>query len=197
MIYHSVALFCGSCPGNNPIYAQQAAAFGHELARRNITLYYGGAGIGLMGAAADALLQDGGEAIGIAPDFFKEGAVLASNISEMIYVKTMSERKQMLETKADAFVIFPGSYGTMDEFFEIMTDAQLGMHSKPIVIYNLNGYYDLLLEQLKRFRADGFLRPFHHDLLVSAENLDELFDKLDNYTNSNDQTWLHKVKHIR
>lgn len=197
MIYHSVALFCGSCPGNNPVFTQQAAAFGHELARRNITLYYGGAAIGLMGAAADALLQDGGKAIGIAPDFFKEGAVLANNITEMIYVKSMSERKQMLEAKADAFVIFPGSYGTMDEFFEIIADAQLGMHAKPIVIYNLNGYYDLLLEQLKRFEADGFLRPFHHRLLVSAKNLDELFEQLDNYVNSNDQTWLNKVKHVR
>ena len=106
----------------------------------------------------------------------------------------MSERKQLLESSADGFVILPGSYGTMDEFFEMMTDAQLGLHSKPIAIVNAEGYYDHLIAQLERFKADGFLRPFHYNLLIVANNLDELFDKLDRYENSNDPEWLKLIK---
>ena len=107
----------------------------------------------------------------------------------------MSERKQLLEEKSDAFVIFPGSYGTMDELFEMVTDAQLGMHTKPIVIYNYMGYYDFLLRQLDKFMEEGFLRPFHHSLLLNASDLDELFYKLDTYENTNDRSWLEKIRH--
>ena len=148
-----------------------------------------------MGAAADAALARGGKVVGVAPDFFTKGEVLATNITEMILVKTMSERKQLLEQKADAFVVFPGGYGTMDELFEMITDAQLGLHFKPIAVYNYLGFYDLLLKQLDKFMQEGFLRPFHHSLLISASTLDELFEKLDAYENTNDHTWLEKIKH--
>ena len=190
----SIALFCGSAKGTNPIYAQLARDFGHICAHRQITLLYGGGSTGLMGEASRAAMKSGGTVIGVAPDFFKEGAVLADYITEMIFVKTMSERKQLLEQRADAFVVFPGGYGTMDELFEIVTDAQLGMHFKPIAIYNPNGYYDMLLAQLDRFSQDGFLRAFHKDLLITATTLDELFDKLNRYENSNDHSWLDKIR---
>lgn len=191
----SIALFCGSSAGNNPLYAQLAKEFGARCANLGLTLYYGGGCIGLMGEAAKAAMENGGKVIGVAPDFFKKGPVLAEDITQMIYVKTMGERKQLLETNADAFVGFPGGYGTMDEIFEIATDAQLGMHSKPVAIFNPNGFYDLLIAQLKRFRDEGFLRPFHHDLIIVSETLDELFEGLDKYENSNDHTWLEKVRH--
>lgn len=194
MKYESIALFCGSSAGDNPIYAQQAAEFGKMLAQKGLTLYYGGGNIGLMGAAADATMANHGKVIGVAPDFFAKGAVLSDSITEMILVKTMSERKQLLEQRADAFVVFPGGYGTMDELFEIITDAQLGLHFKPVAVYNPNGYYDMLLAQLERFSEDGFLRPFHKDLLINANTLEELFDKLDHYENTNDHTWLEKIK---
>ena len=194
MKFQSIALFCGSASGNDPLYAEQAAAFGTMLADRGITLYYGGGSIGLMGVAADAAMRHNGTVIGVAPDFFARGEVLADNITEMIFVKTMSERKQLLEQRADAFVVFPGGYGTMDELFEIVTDAQLGMHFKPIAIYNPNGDYDMLLAQLDRFSQDGFLRAFHKDLLITATTLDELFDKLNRYENSNDHSWLDKIR---
>lgn len=195
MKYQSLALYCGSSVGNNPAYAQEAARFGEMCARKSLTLYYGGGSIGLMGAAANAALDNGGKVIGVAPDFFTKGEVLATNITEMILVKTMSERKQLLEEKADAFVVFPGGYGTMDELFEMITDAQLGLHFKPIAVYNYLGFYDLLLKQLDKFMEEGFLRPFHHSLLISAGNLEELFEKLDAYENTNDHTWLEKIKH--
>ena len=194
MKYKSIALFCGSAVGNNPIYAQQASEFGKRLAEKDITLYYGGGKIGLMGIAGDAAMENGGTVIGIAPDFFAKDSVLADSITEMIYVKTMSERKQMLEKIADAFVIFPGAYGTMDELFEIITDSQLGLHFKPVVIYNPNGFYDLLLKQLDKFSEEGFLRPFHKTLLICASTIDDLFDKLDHYENTNDHSWLDKIK---
>ena len=195
MKYTSLALYCGSSAGNNPAYAQEAARFGKLCALKQLTLYYGGGSIGLMGAAAEASLNHGGKVIGVAPDFFAKGEVLATNLTEMIMVKTMSERKQLLEQRADAFVVFPGGYGTMDELFEMITDAQLGMHFKPIAVYNYLGYYDLLIKQLDKFLEEGFLRPFHHSLLITAENLEELFAKLDAYENTNDHTWLEKIKH--
>ena len=195
MNYKSLALYCGSSTGNNPVYARQAARFGKMCAQKSLTLYFGGGSIGLMGAAAEACLSKGGKVIGVAPDFFTQGEVLATNLTEMILVKTMSERKQLLEEKSDAFVIFPGSYGTMDELFEMVTDAQLGMHTKPIVIYNYMGYYDFLLRQLDKFMEEGFLRPFHHSLLLNASDLEELFYKLDTYENTNDRSWLEKIRH--
>ena len=195
MNYKSLALYCGSSTGNNPVYAREAARFGKMCAQKSLTLYFGGGSIGLMGAAAQACLSKGGKVIGVAPDFFTQGEVLATNLTEMILVKTMSERKQLLEEKSDAFVIFPGSYGTMDELFEMVTDAQLGMHTKPIVIYNYMGYYDFLLRQLDKFMEEGFLRPFHHSLLLNASDLEELFYKLDTYENTNDRSWLEKIRH--
>lgn len=195
MKYQSLALYCGSSAGNNPLYAREAARFGKMCAQKSLTLYFGGGSIGLMGAAAEACLSKGGKVIGVAPDFFTQGEVLANNLTEMILVKTMSERKQLLEEKSDAFVIFPGSYGTMDELFEMVTDAQLGMHTKPIVIYNYMGYYDYLIKQLDKFMEEGFLRPFHHSLLLHASDLEELFYKLDTYENTNDRSWLEKIRH--
>lgn len=195
MNYKSLALYCGSSTGTNPVYAREAARFGKMCAQKSLTLYFGGGSIGLMGAAAEACLSKGGKVIGVAPDFFTQGEVLATNLTEMILVKTMSERKQLLEEKSDAFVVFPGSYGTMDELFEMVTDAQLGMHTKPIVIYNYMGYYDLLLRQLDKFMEEGFLRPFHRSLLLNASDLEELFYKLDTYENTNDRSWLEKIRH--
>ena len=195
MTYSSIALFCGSSRGENPDFAADAVTFGRTLVRKGITLYYGGGCIGLMGVVADTMLEEGGTVIGVAPDFFKQGAVLADNITEMIYVKSMSERKQLLESRADAFVVLPGGYGTMDELFEIITDAQLGMHTKPVALFNPNGFYDLLIAQLQRFCDEGFLRLFHHELLITTNTLEELFTGLDNYQNSNDRSWLEKVRH--
>ncbi len=194
MKYRSLALFCGSSAGTNPNFRTLAADFGRCCAQKGLTLYYGGASIGLMAEASNATRALGGRVVGIAPSFFSDRSVIDTTLSELIFVESMSERKQLLESSADGFVILPGSYGTMDEFFEMMTDAQLGLHTKPVAIVNAEGYYDHLIAQLDRFRADGFLRPFHYDLLIVANTLDELFYKLDHYENSNDPAWLKHIK---
>lgn len=195
MKYQSIAIFCGSAEGKNPEYIQQAYLFGQMCAERGITLYSGGGCIGLMGAAAKGVLEHNGRIIGVAPDFFTSGEVLSTELSELIKVKTMSERKQFIEREADAFVIFPGGFGTMDELFEVITDAQLGLHYKPVLIFNYKGFYDPLIAQLDRFLEEGFLRPFHYSLLLKVGHLNDLFESLNNYTNTNDHTWLSKIKH--
>jgi uncharacterized protein (TIGR00730 family) len=164
--------------GKDKRYAQVAHEFGTRCAEEQVTLYYGGGCVGLMGVAADAALAKGGKVIGIAPDFFAKGTILSLSITELILVKTMSERKQQLESLADAFVVLPGSLGTMDEFFEVLTNTQLGLHQKPVVLLNAYGYYDGLLSQIARFRDEGFLHPAHHDLLLTAASVEELFSLL-------------------
>jgi len=194
MKINSIALFCGSAEGFHPKYKELAAAFGQRCAQQQITLYYGGASLGLMKAAADACRAQNGKAVGIAPSFFSNSTVIDTTLDELHLVDSMSERKQMLERVADAHVALPGSYGTMDEFFEVLTDAQLGLHHKPVALLNAFGYYTPLIEQLKIFKNEGFLRDFHFDLLIVATTLDELFDKLERYENSNDRNWLDKIK---
>jgi len=194
MKINSIALFCGSAEGFHPKYKELAAAFGQRCAEKQITLYYGGAALGLMKAAADASRTSSGKVVGIAPSFFSDTTVIDTTLEELIRVDSMSERKQMLEHYADAFVTIPGSYGTMDEFFEVLTDAQLGLHHKPVAILNAFDYYSPLIKQLEIFKNEGFLRDFHFDLLIIATNIDELFDKLEHYENSNDRHWLDKIK---
>jgi len=194
MKINSIALFCGSADGFNPKYKELAAEFGKRCAQRQITLYYGGAALGLMKAAADACRAQNGKVVGIAPSFFSNSTVIDTTLEELHLVDSMSERKQMMERFADAFVSLPGSYGTMDEFFEALTDAQLGLHHKPVAILNAFDYYTPLIQQLEIFKNEGFLRDFHFDLLIVATTLDELFDKLENYENSNNRHWLDKIK---
>ncbi|MCL2291381.1 MAG: TIGR00730 family Rossman fold protein [Bacteroidetes bacterium] len=194
MKINSIALFCGSADGFHSKYKELAAAFGQRCAQHHITLYYGGAALGLMKAAADACRANNGKVVGIAPSFFSNSTVIDTTLDELYLVDSMSERKQMLERCADAIVALPGSYGTMDEFFETLTDAQLGLHHKPVAILNAFGYYSPLIEQLKIFQNEGFLRDFHFDLLIVATTLNELFDKLEHYENSNDRNWLDKIK---
>jgi uncharacterized protein (TIGR00730 family) len=194
MIIHSLALFCGSADGLHPKYKELAAAFGTLCAKKQITLYYGGAALGLMKAAADACRTNNGKVIGIAPSFFSNSTVIDTTLHELYLVDSMSERKQMMEQAADAFVALPGSYGTMDEFFEVLTDAQLGLHHKPVAILNAFDYYTPLIQQLEIFKNEGFLRDFHYDLLIVAKTLADLFEQLERYENSNDRNWLDKIK---
>ena len=190
----SIALFCGSAEGFDSKYRDLAADFGQRCAQHHLTLYYGGAALGLMKAAADACRAHNGKVVGITPSFFSNSTVIDTTLDKLYLVDSMSERKQMMERFADAFVVLPGSYGTMDEFFEVLTDAQLGLHHKPVAILNAFEYYTPLIEQLKIFKREGFLRDFHFDLLIVATTLEELFDKLERYENSNDRHWLDKIK---
>jgi len=190
----SIALFCGASSGNDVKYSELAADFGAECARRGLTLYYGGARVGLMQAAAQGALNLGGTVIGVTPTFFSKDVVQADNITWLIHVGSMGERKQFLEKNADCFVALPGAFGTMDELFELLTDAELGLHHKPVAILNTFGFFDHVIAQINHFHDEGFLKKCHLDLLVVASSLDELFLKLENYNNTNDSDWLKKIR---
>ena len=146
----SIAVFCGSAAGNNPIYTQLAAELGRTFARRGITLVYGAGNVGLMGVMADAALESGGRVVGAIPHFIKDKEVCHTGLTELITVESMHERKRIMADKADGFMSLPGGFGTMDELFEILTWKQLQLHRNPVGLLNWNGYYDHLIAHIGR-----------------------------------------------
>lgn len=169
----SIAVFCGSNFGKLPVYEAIAKQVGEELAQKKIRLIYGGGDVGLMGVVASTTLKAGGEVLGVIPDFLIniEGRTA---ISEQIEVSTMHERKQIMAEKADGFLILPGGYGTMDEFFEILTWRQLKLHNKPIGLLNVGGYYDFLIAQFDKMIEEGFVHEEGRNLLVVGTSVQEL-----------------------
>ncbi|HOV93810.1 MAG TPA: TIGR00730 family Rossman fold protein [Spirochaetales bacterium] len=153
----SVCVFCGSSDNVNRIYKDAAAIFGAEIARRGMTLVYGGGDVGTMGSLASAAMNAGGEVIGIIPEHLNE-RVRHLPLTQLMVVKGMRERKAVMQEKADAFVALPGGIGTMDEFFEIWTLRYIGLHRKPVGLLNVNGFYDVLIEFLHVMNAQGFLQ---------------------------------------
>jgi len=165
-----LCVFCGSSTGGNPGYSQAAAALGRQLASRGITLIFGGGRVGLMGVLADAVLGAGGRAIGVMPKALVEKEIAHTSLTELRVVNSMHERKALMADLADAFLLLPGSFGSWEEFCEVFTWLQLGVHRKPCGILNINGYYDALLAQCRRAVAEGFLpAPHLISLLVESD----------------------------
>ena len=157
MAIKSLAVFCGSRTGNNPLFCEHAKELGYVLAQKNITLIYGGSDAGIMGALANAVLEKNGKVIGIIPKILTEWEHHHTGITEMHEVADMHSRKRMLYEKCDAAIILAGGYGTMDEFFEMLTWNQLNIHDKKIIILNTSGFYDHLLMHLKTMEEQNFL----------------------------------------
>ncbi len=157
----NVCVFCGSSDGASPEYRAVAADLGTLIAGRGWGLVYGAASIGLMGAVADAVLAAGGPVVGVLPSVLQDKEVAHAGLTELVYVNSMHERKALMADRADAFVALPGGFGTLDELMEIVTWAQLGIHTKPIVLVNTRGYYDGLLAFLDHAVEHGFIRPAH------------------------------------
>src|SRR5438067_1209213 len=157
MSIRSLAVFCGSKTGNNPLFVKHAIELGYMLAEKNITLIYGGGNKGVMGAVANAVLEKYGKVIGIIPKVLTEWEHQHPGLTELHEVADMHVRKRMLYEKCDAALILPGGYGTMDEFFEILTWNQLNIHDKKIIILNSDGFYDHLILQLKKMEEEKFL----------------------------------------
>ena len=157
MPIHSVAIFCGSRKGNNPIYTQHALEIGRLLAAKQCKIIYGGGSIGLMGLVADEAMRGGGWVTGIIPKLLVEWEVEHRAISELIVCDDMHQRKLMIYSKADAALILPGGFGTLDELFEILTWNQLTLHDKEIFILNSAGFYDTLIKHINKMHAEGFL----------------------------------------
>src|SRR5277367_5418639 len=160
-----VCVFCGSSPGVKQAYRAEAVALGRLLGEAGVGLVYGGAQVGLMGMLADAALAHGSEVIGVIPRALAGVEVAHQGLSRLVLVETMHERKALMVQEADAFVALPGGFGTLDEFFEILTWAQLGIHAKPCVLVNTAGYYDHLLSFLRVAIDEGFLKPKNEALI--------------------------------
>ncbi len=176
-----IAVFCGSSMGNDPQLSITAMNVGKTLAQNNIELVYGGARIGLMGAVADGVLQSGGRAIGVIPEFLKSKEVAHEGLTELITVSSMHERKTKMNELCDGVIALPGGFGTLEELFEMLTWAQLGLHKKPIALFNMNDFYDPLVELLNTMVAKKFLRQENYSMLLVATNITDVLNQMKNY----------------
>ena len=178
---NQVAVFCGASAGTDTIYAQTGMQLGRELALCNIGIVYGGAKIGVMGAVADGALQAGGKVIGVIPHFLRTREVAHDTLTQLILVDSMHERKTRMHDLSDGFIALPGGFGTMEELFEILTWGQLGLHTKPIGLLNVNGFYDPLIAMARQMLNRGFLKQAHFDMLLTSDSIDDLLQKMESY----------------
>lgn len=177
----TLCIFCGSSPGFNGVYAQQAKLLGKEMAAAGISLIYGGGRAGLMGAIADSVLASGGTAIGVIPTFLVEKEVAHTSLSELVVVESMHQRKAKMSELADGFIMMPGGFGTFEEFIEILTWSMLGFHSKPCGVLNVNGYYDRMLDMFAHASVEGFLHDRHRTMIIVESDPKALIKRMAEY----------------
>ncbi|MDR6845156.1 TIGR00730 family Rossman fold protein [Flavobacterium granuli] len=187
-----ITVFCGSSSGTEEIYTSQATLLGKTLAKRNIELVYGGANVGLMGAVADGVLNNGGKAIGVLPNFLRSKEIAHKQLTELILVDTMHERKTKMNDLCDGVIALPGGFGTLDELFEMLTWAQLGLHKKPIAILNVGGYFDALIVFIQNMADKGLLKEVNREMLLVSDSVEDLLDKMENYVPPTVGKWIDK-----
>ena len=185
-----VCVFCGSSLGSDPAFAAAARGLGALLAREGLGLVYGGARVGLMGTIADAALSGGGEVIGVLPRALLERELAHEGLTQLHVVGSMHERKALMADLSDAFVALPGGFGTLDEFCEVLTWAQLGIHDKPCGLVNIGGYFDGLLAQVATAVAGGLTRPEHRDLVLVSADPEGLLEQLPAYRPVHLSKWI-------
>jgi len=185
----SICVYCGSSPDADPAFLSLARRFGRGLAERGYQLVFGGVGLGLMGAVADGALSAGGRVIGIIPKALLEMEVAHPHLAELHVVDDMHQRKRMMAERADGFVVLPGGCGTLDEFFEIFTWAQLGFHEKPVAILNGNDYYEPMLAMMRGMVRHGFLKEVHFDMLIVDANHDALLQRMGEFVPPRVSKW--------
>lgn len=188
----SILIYCGANSGNKPVYRQRAEELAVELVKRKIRMIYGGGSVGLMGVLADKFLEKGGDVTGVIPNFLDDLEVGHKAVEDMQKVSSMHERKALMEQLCEGVITLPGGFGSLDETFEILTWAQLGLHQKPIGLLNVNGYYDFLLKQLDVMVEEGFLKSQNRDLLIVSESINELLEKMGNYRPVHHDKWLNR-----
>lgn len=175
-----IALYCGSRVGNNPIYQQTAIELAQGIAEHGLGIVYGGASIGLMGQVANTVIEHGGEVVGVIPEFMLGYEVAHAELTELHVVETMHERKAMMAERASAFIALPGGLGTFEEILEIATWGQLNQHQKPMILYNVNGFYNALIAQLDHAVQEGFLPPQHRAKLIVCEDIEQIYSVINN-----------------
>ncbi|MBR7881235.1 MULTISPECIES: LOG family protein [Bacillus amyloliquefaciens group] len=178
----TICVFAGSNPGVNEEYKRKAAELGEYMAEQGIGLVYGGSRIGLMGTVADALMAGGGKAVGVMPSGLFSGEVVHQNLTELIEVSGMHERKAKMSDLADGYIAMPGGFGTYEELFEVLCWAQIGIHQKPIGLYNVNGYFEPMMKMVKYSIQEGFSNESHLKLIHSSSRPDELIEQMNRYT---------------
>lgn len=177
----NVCVFCGSAAGHHPAYAEAARVTGRLLAAQRYTLIYGGGNIGLMGILADAALQHGGRVIGVIPEFLLEKEVGHTTLTELMVVQTMHERKKKMADLADAFIMLPGGWGTLDETAEILTWKQLGLIRQPVAILNTLGFYNHLISQMDDMVQQGFLKPVYRNMIFIGHSPEVVLSHLSSF----------------
>ncbi|WP_433587530.1 TIGR00730 family Rossman fold protein [Providencia alcalifaciens] len=177
----SVAVYCGSSMGNNDIYQKQAIEFAKELVKRDIALVYGGARVGLMGTIADTVLSLGGKAIGVIPSLLEEREISHKNLTELYKVDTMHQRKSKMIELADGFVAMPGGYGTLEEYSEVFTWSQIGLHTKPCGLFNINHYWQPLIDMTNKMADEGFLHEKYRHMAIVESSPADLLDQFETY----------------
>lgn len=188
----SIVVFCGSGEGYNECYREAAYELGQTLAARNVRIIYGGAKVGLMGALADGTLNNGGQIIGVIPDFLQTKEVAHDGLTELITVNTMHERKLKMYELCDGIIAMPGGWGTLEELFEMLTWSQLGLHTKPVGLLNVNGYYDALTAFCDNMVLEGFLNESVKATLLSSGSITDLLEQMDNYAAPEATKWITK-----
>jgi hypothetical protein len=173
-----IAVYCGSSIGANDVYKKQAILLGELLARKQITLVYGGASVGIMGTVADAVLTNGGQAIGVIPSLLEKREIAHKHLTELIHVETMHERKAKMMELSDGFIALPGGPGTLEEFFEVFTWNQIGLLQKPCGILNINGYYDKLIELFDHMINEQFVQERARNVFFVDGNHENLLQKM-------------------
>jgi uncharacterized protein (TIGR00730 family) len=176
-----ICVFCGSSPGGNPEYLQAARALGHTLARKQVGLVYGGARVGTMGKVAESVLEMGGEVIGVIPQALVEREIAFTGLADLRVVSSMHERKALMAELSDGFIALPGGLGTLEEFFEVLTWAQLGIHPKPCGVLNVRHYYERLIDFLDHMVAEKFVEMEHRTMILVEEEPERLLERFETY----------------
>jgi uncharacterized protein (TIGR00730 family) len=185
-----LCVFCGSSSGTRPVYAEAAAQLGRDLAKSKIALVFGGGRVGLMGILADSVLAARGQAIGVMPRALVEKEIAHTSLTELHVVESMHQRKSLMADLADAFLLLPGGFGSWEEFCEVLTWLQLGIHRKPCAILNVAGYYNGLLSLADHALAEGFLRPAHHKMVIVADHPQAALSQLTSASLPSEVKWV-------
>ncbi|GAB3926714.1 LOG family protein [Mucilaginibacter myungsuensis] len=185
----AITVFCGANFNGDPILKQAVEQLAQVMATREITLVFGGGRVGVMGMLADAIIAQGGKTIGVIPQFLMDKEVGHTGLTELHIVENMHQRKQMMNDLCDGIIMLPGGFGTLEEFFEVLTWLQLGLHNNPIAVLNVNGFYDLLLQQMDVMVEQRFLKKANRDLVITSADPIELLNLMENFNAKPDEVW--------
>lgn len=189
----SICVFCGSSTGNQPQYIEATKLLGRALAEKKIKMVYGGGRVGLMGVAADSVLQNGGEVVGVFPRFLDQKERAHPGLTELILCETMHERKTAMFERAEGFIALPGGFGTLEEIVEVLTWQQLGLHRFPVAFLNIDGFYDHLRQLFSQMEATQFLKPEHKSMALFETDPHELLEIMERYQPIDVKKWIEQI----